>query len=85
MHANPFAALSDEDLIAAAGAVPDPVYLAEQRGLFVDLCTIYGAANVHLAVDEDGDVLMLRPSPWRVDGCKDLSGLADDLYADGAR
>lgn len=71
---NPFAALSDDELIAEIAAVfehddpatvPDPVYVSEQRRLFVALCDLYGAGNVHLADSDDGDCLTLTPTLWR--------------------
>jgi hypothetical protein len=92
-------ALSDVELLAeiramgdadaeAAGAIPDPGYVAAQRALFVDLCTIYGAAMYASSklADFDGDGnggLLLRQAPtvWRpIGGCSDLNAIADAAY-----
>lgn len=72
---------------------PDPAYVAEQRGLFVDLCTLLGAHNAY-GTTESGDYdadgnggMLLRQSPtvWRpVESCQDLSALADEAYRSGA-
>jgi hypothetical protein len=68
---------------------PDPTYVAEQRGLFVDLCTLLGAHNAYGTTepgdyDEDGNGgLLLRqlPTVWRpVESCRDLAALADEAY-----
>lgn len=86
---------SDRALVAEFGAMeahdaavsPDPLYVAHERELLTLLCTIYGAANVAQAVedaeDEDGGLLMQRPTIWPVAGCFELSALADDLYGGG--
>lgn len=80
-----FGAMEEHD----AAVRPDPAYVAHERELLTLLATIYGAANVAQAVDdaaeEHGGLLMKRPTLWPVESCGDLSGLAADLYADGAQ
>lgn len=75
-----------------SNAAPDPTYAARERALFVDLCTLYGAAMYapsELAdFDEAGNGgLLLRQSPtvWRpVESCRDLNAIADEAYRSGA-
>lgn len=73
----------------AAGATPDPAYVAREHDLFVDLCAIFGSVNAYAStepcdVDADGHGGMLLrqcPTPWRpVESCKDMNSLADASY-----
>jgi len=98
-------ALTDEELLAgiraiedaraeAAGAIPDPEYVARQRAMFVGLCELYAAANY--AASEIGDFdgsgnggLLLRQAPtvWRPGPCgssRALNAIADAAYELGA-
>lgn len=75
---------------AAAGAIPDPAWVASQRRLLVALYALYGAGNVAPTVEPDdydqdgyGGLLWTRipPRPVRlIDGCPAMTRLADDGY-----
>lgn len=72
LHANPFAELSDGELLERIsamderdGAAPDPGYVARTRGLLTLAAAVYGAARTAQAVEdaesEHGGLLLSWP------------------------